>query len=380
MDQRTNSLSPANNDTLYSLAALDVSKEPMVLSIADTNGRYYIMQLLDVYSRSIEDIGSGTLGAHGGTFAIVGPGWKGSLPPEMVRIESPTPRFVVVGRTGVDGPDDLPAARTLQDRYRLVPLSQYGSPPAPVTLAHKSESAHIEFPKGFGFFSVLDTAMRTNPLPEDAPITEQFKRIGIGLDKPFDAAAFSEPTKKGVAHALQDGMAAVQRVAKDSGSRVNGWNMEFKGGLYGNDFLLRAAIDSKQYGLNKALRAIYPNRYTDADDKALNGQHAYTIRFDGKVPVKAFWSLTMYDAKELFMVENPIKRYSVGDRTKGLKVDPDGSITLYIQAKSQGPDKESNWLPAPEGDFFLQMRLYEPAEEVLNGTYRLPQVVRADGH
>lgn len=225
---------------------------------------------------------------------------------------------------------------------------------------------------------MLDSAMRMNPLPDDAPVTDQFKRIGIGLEKPFDITSLSEPTKRGLAQALQDGMAAVQRIAKDSGSRVNGWNMEFKGGLYGNDYLLRSAIGYKQLGLNKAIRALYPNRYIDADGKQLNGQHAYTIRFDSKVPVKSFWSLTMYDAKSLFMVENPIKRYSIGDRTKGLKTAADGSVTLYIQAESPGPDKESNWLPAPEGDFFLQMRLYEPMEQVLNGKYHLPQVVRVD--
>jgi hypothetical protein len=368
----------ANNDTLYSFAGLDLSKEPVVLTVPDTNGRYYIMQLLDAYSRSIEDIGIGTLGAKGGTFAIVGPGWKGTLPPEMVQINSPTPQVYVIGRTGVDSEDDLPAARALQDQYRLTLFSNYAKPFKKVELGHKAASAKMGFPEGLDFFAVLDSAMRINPLPEDAPVTDQFKRIGIGLDKPFDAASLSEPIKRGLTRALQDGMAAVKRVAMDSGSRVNGWNMEFKGGEYGNDYLLRSAIAYKQLGLNKALRALYPNRYIDGDGKQLNGQHAYTIRFDGKVPVKAFWSLTMYDAKELFMVENPLKRYSIGDRTRGVETGADGSLTLYIQAKSPGPDKESNWLPAPNGDFFLQMRLYEPAEQVLNGSYRLPQVMRAD--
>ncbi|NSX13403.1 DUF1254 domain-containing protein [Cupriavidus taiwanensis] len=368
----------ANNDTLYSFAGLDLSKEPVVLTVPDTKGRYYIMQLLDAYSRSIEDIGIGTLGAKGGTFAIVGSDWKGTLPPEMVRITSPTPQVYVIGRTGVDGTEDLPAARTQQDQYRLTLLSNYKKPFKKLESGHKGASAKMGFPEGLDFFAVLDRAIRLNPLQEDAPITGQFKRIGIGLDKPFDAALLPEPTKRGLVRALQDGIAAVKRVAMDSGSRVNGWNMEFKGGEYGTDYLLRSAIAYKQLGLNKALRALYPNRYIDAEGKQLNGKHAYRIRFDGNVPVKAFWSLTMYDAKELFMVENPIKRYSIGDRTKGLKTDSDGSLTLYIQAKSPGPDKESNWLPSPNGDFFLQMRLYEPAEQILNGTYRLPQVTRVD--
>ena len=366
----------ANNDTLYSFAALDLSKEPVVLSVPDTNGRYYIMQLIDAYSRAIEDIGIGTLGAKGGTFAIVGPGWKGALPPEMVEIRSPTPQAYVIGRTGVDSDEDLPAAHAVQDQYRLTLLSDYGKPFSKIELGHRSASGKPKFPEGLDFFAVLDSAMRANPLPDDAPMTDQFKRIGIGLDKPFDAAALPEPTKRGLSRALQDGLAAVQRTAADSGSRVNGWNMEFKGGLYGNDFLLRAAIDSKQLGLNKALRALYPNRFVDSDDKQLNGRTAYTIRFAGKVPVSAFWSLTMHDAKNLYMVENPIKHYSIGDRTKGPKTAPDGSLTIYIQATNPGPDKESNWLPASDGDFFLQMRLYEPGEQVLNGSYRVPQVIR----
>lgn len=251
----------ANNDTLYSFAGLDLSKEPMVLTIPDTKGRYYIMQLIDAYTRAIEDVGVGTVGAKGGTFAIVGPGWKGTLSPEMVQINSPTRQAYIIGRTGVDGEGDLPAARAMQDQYRLTPLSDYDKPFTTVELGHKAASAKPDFPEALNFFAVLDTAMRTNPLPEDAPVTDQFKRIGIGLDKPFDVNALSEPTKRGLTRALQDGMAAVKRVAADSGSRVNGWNMEFKGGEYGNDYLLRSAIGFKQLGLNKALRALYPNRY-----------------------------------------------------------------------------------------------------------------------
>ncbi|MEN8642619.1 DUF1254 domain-containing protein [Pseudomonas sichuanensis] len=369
----------ANNDTLYSFAALDLAKEPVVLSVPDTNGRYYIMQILDAYSRSIEDIGIGTLGAKGGTFAIVGPAWKGTLPPEIVALRSPTPQAYIIGRTGVDSEEDLPAAHAVQGQYRLTLLSNYGKPFQKVELGHRDASGKPEFPEGLDFFATLDKAMRQNPLPDDAPMTEQFKRIGIGLEKPFDAATLSQATQRGLTQAFQDGMAAVQRTAADSGSRVNGWNMEFKGGLYGNDFLLRAAIDSKQLGLNKAIRALYPNRYVDSDDQPLNGKNAYTLRFEGKVPVRAFWSLTMYDAKNLYMVENPIKRYSIGDRTKGVKTESDGSLTIYMQATNPGADKESNWLPTPEGDFFVQLRLYEPEEGVLNGSYKVPQVVRTKG-
>jgi hypothetical protein len=260
----------ANNDTLYSIAALDLSREPMVPTIPDTNGRYYIMQLLDAYSRSIEDIGIGTLGAKGGTFAIVGPHWTGELPPEMVMIRSPTPEVSIIGRTGVDSPEDLAKAHEVQDAYRLVPLSEYASPVKKTDLAHKGASAQVLLPKGFGFYAVLDAPMRKNPLPEDAPVTDQFKRIGIGLNKPFDAASLPAPTQRGLGRALADSLQAIQRTAKDTGSRVNGWYM--------------------------------------------NGKNRYTLSFDGKVPVRAFWSLTMHDAKELCMVQNAIKRYSIGER------------------------------------------------------------------
>lgn len=137
----------ANNDTLYSFAGLDLSKEPVVLTVPDTNGRYYIMQLLDAYSRSIEDIGIGTLGAKGGTFAIVGPDWKGTLPAEMVLIKSPTPQVYVIGRTGVDGEQDLPAARALQDQYRLTLLSNYEKPFKKLELGHKAPAPKWAFPK-----------------------------------------------------------------------------------------------------------------------------------------------------------------------------------------------------------------------------------------
>ena len=117
---------------------------------------------------------------------------------------------------------------------------------------------------------------------------------------------------------------------------------------------------------------MYPIRYTDADGVILNGANKYVVRFAKAPPVDAFWSLTIYNAGDKMLVENPIDRYKVGTDTQGLKRETDGSFVVSIQADQ--PTDGGNWLPAPKGDFYLLLRMYQPSDEILNGTYQLPQV------
>ena len=368
----------ANNDTLYSIAALDLSREPMVLTIPDTNGRYYIMQLLDAYSRSIDDIGIGTLGAKGGTFAIVGPHWTGELPPEMVMIRSPTPEVSIIGRTGVDNPEDLAKAHAVQDAYRLVPLSEYASPglqedrPRP----QGREARRFCFPRASASMGCSTRRCGKTRCRKTHPSPTSSSASASALNTP--STPRNCPRRRSVGWDARCRTASRRSSApprtRARGSTAGTWSSR-AASTATTSCCARQSIPSSSASTRRCARFTRIG-YDDDHGRPLNGKNTYTLSFDGKVPVRAFWSLTMYDAKELYMVQNAIKRYSIGDRTKGLKTNPDGSVTIYIQAASPGADRESNWLPAPEGDFFLQMRLYEPMEQVLNGSYRLPQVVR----
>jgi hypothetical protein len=253
------------------------------------------------------------------------------------------------------------------------PLAELNQQHQPVELA-KADSGvpPMTKPKGLDWYALIDREIRKNPLAEDAAIVEQFEYIGIGGDKPFDADQLSDAQKQGLLRALQSSQQIIQYAGRSVGTTNNGWSMMFEGGRYGHDYLSRASINLRAAGLNVPERALYPNRYTDATGEQLSGQHQYKM----VMPADAFWSLTMYDADNLFMVENEIDRYSIStNRKQELKYADDGTLPVCIQHEKPD-DANCNWLPAPEDEFYLHMRLYEPTEDVLNNNYILPQVVK----
>jgi hypothetical protein len=125
---------------------------------------------------------------------------------------------------------------------------------------------------------------------------------------------------------------------------------------------------------NHGYEADYGFVWTDGDGQPLDGANRYELRLEQPPPVDAFWSLTMYDVPDFYLVANPIDRYSIGDRTPGLGTAEDGSVTIFMQADSPGPGKESNWLPTPRGKFRPILRMYQPQKAILDGTYVLPAV------
>ncbi|WEM45107.1 DUF1214 domain-containing protein (plasmid) [Photobacterium sp. DA100] len=368
-----------NNDTLYSQAHYDLDLSgPMVLEIPRTDARYYIVQLLDAYSDSITDIHRNNAGVRGAKFLLVNQGWEGDIPEGIdALIESRTPMVWLIQRTGVSGEQDTQAALEVHDKFISYPLTELGANHGPVEL--KKSSGRIPpmaKPQGLEWYALIDQELRKNPLSEDAAMVEQFKYIGIGGDEPFDPDNLSDTQKKGLLRALQSSQQIIHYAGRSIGTSNNGWSMMFEGGQYGNDYLSRASINLRAAGLNVPERALYPNRYTDADGNQLSGAHQYRMTMPADAPAEAFWSLTMYDAENLYMVENEINRYSISTNRPGeLAYNPDGTLTICIQ-NEQPKDNGCNWLPAPEDDFYLHMRLYEPTEAVLNNTYPLPQVER----
>ncbi len=368
----------ANSDTQYSVTWFDVAEEPYVLQIPDAKGRYYTYQFIDAWTNNFHYASTRTMGSQKQAYALVAPGWKGALPSDVIRVDTPTPTGFIVGRWFVASDKDIEAVNKIQEQVSMTPLSSWGKsytpPKVPVVPAKK-------YTGDLAFFEQLgDTLVINGALDTDAGILGLLQNIGLTPDRGFDPSGLSDAEKKSLAQAAKDGEAMLAAKSADMGKTVNGWQLSpVLTEYFGTNYLFRAAIGYQAFGVNTPIEAYYPSVFEDADSKALDGSSGkYTITFPkGQTPpVGAFWSVTMYDAKKRLMVENPINRYKIGSADK-LATEKDGSTVIYIQADSPGKDKESNWLPAPKAPFYMLMRMYLPKIEVLNGQYEIPGVLKA---
>ena len=377
-----------NADTLYSSAFLDLSNGPYVLSLPDEAGRYYLMPMLSGWTDVFQVPGKRTTGTKPQTYAITGPGWKGTLPAGVKQLKSPTAMVWLLGRTYCTGtPEDYRAVHALQDQYKLVPLSAYGKPYTPPA-GKVDPSIDTKTPvrdqvnrmPAAEYFGLLATLMKDNPPAKaDAPMVAKMKRLGIEPGKAFDAAKLDPAVAKGLEDVPKLGFEKIMAHFKKAGTDKNGWIFTTRAGTYGTDYLQRALITAIGLGANRPEDAVYPTSELGTDGKPYDGAMTYKLTFPrGQTPpANAFWSLTMYNG-DYFFVDNPLNRYTLSSRS-ALKANADGSTDLYIQKDSPGPDKESNWLPAPPGRFILMLRLYWPREKnpsILDGTWVPPAVRR----
>jgi hypothetical protein len=370
-----------NADTLYSQGWVDLKQEPIVLSVPDTHGRYYLMEMLDGWTDVFGSPGKRTTGTGKGNFAITGPGWSGTLPAGMKEIKSPTALIWIIGRTQTNGKADYAAVHAIQDGYKVTPLSAWGksyAPPKDVPVDSKVDmkTPPAELVAGMDavtFFNRLAMLMKDNPpAAADGPIVAQMASIGIVPGQPFDVNKNGSDATKAISDGVDDGRKRVVELGANPGigKSENGWMLLTSGiGDWGTNYDARAGVALVGLGGNLVADAFYPWTRVDGDGQPLNGANKYTLHFDkGQTPpVNAFWSLTMYNAKQAF-VANPINRYAIGDRDK-LKFNTDGSLDIYVQHDSPGKDKESNWLPADAGSFNVVMRMYWPKETAFNGAW-----------
>jgi hypothetical protein len=373
-----------NVDTLYSFAFLDLTTEPMILSVPDTNGRYYLMPLIDAWTNVFASPGKRTTGTKAGNFAITGPNWSGTLPAGMTEYKSPTNMVMVAGRTQANGPADYAAVNAIQAKYKLTPLSAWGKPykappgtvdpnvdmSAPVNQVGKMSAAT--------YFQTLARLLKANPPPAaDAPVVAQLAKIGLVPGQDFDLAKQDPLVQKGLDGVVQKAFATLQAAAKKAGVVVNGWNqLPHDLANFGTDYGTRAVVALVGFGANLEADAIYPSAFVDGDSQPLNGANRYTLHFDkGQTPpANAFWSLTMYDAQSFF-VPNALNRYNIA-AWMPLKYNQDGSLDIYLQKHSPGKALESNWLPAPDGDFNVTNRIYWPKPEALDGTWKASPITK----
>jgi len=374
-----------NADTLYTTAFFDVGNEPWVLSIPDMKGRYFLFPMLDGWTNVFQVPGKRTTGTAAQTYAITGPGWKGRLAQGVREYKSLTNIVWLLGRIYCTGtPEDYKAVHELQDQCKLVPLSAYGKsytpPEGKVDSSIDMKTAvreQVNRMDAKEYFTLLAQLMKTNPsAAADAPEVARFARIGLVPGKDFDATRLNADFAKRIPEIGFDRIMLQFKVNKAI-KNINGFGFTTKTGIYGTDYLMRALVTAIGLGANRPQDAVYPTSTKDAEGHAYEGSNKYIMRFPkGQLPpVEGFWSLTMYDDK-YFFVSNPINRYSIS-RRQNLKTNSDGSTDLYIQKDSPGPDKESNWLPAPAGKFILMLRMYWPNEKspsIINGSWTIPPV------
>jgi hypothetical protein len=383
-----------NSDTPYSLCWLDLRAEPIVLSVpAVEKDRYFSVMLCDGNTFNYGYIGSRATGNEPGDYLVVGPDWKGETPAGIKKVFRSTTQFSLAAyRTQLINPADMPNVIKVQSGYKVQPLSAYLHQPAPPA------APVINFPPinkemvKTNFFQYLDFALQfAPPGPEEMEIRAKLARIGIGAGKKFNFDALSLEHKLEVGLGMKAGTAKVEQYLNAGQKDINGWKV---GSLFGDraffagNWLKRAAAAQGGIYGNDAVEAMYPLTKTLADGEVLDGsKHNYTLTFPAGQfpPVNAFWSVTMYDGKTQLLIENPINRYLINSpMLPGMKKNADGSLTLYIQNKSPGADKESNWLPAPDGPIYLVMRLYWPKAtppSILppgQGTWKPPGIVKVN--
>ena len=382
-----------NSDTPYSIAWMDLRAEPIVLSVpAVEKSRYYSVMLCDGNTFNYGYIGSRATGNEAGDYLVVGPDWKGETPAGIKKMFRSSTQFSVAAyRTQLFSPADMPNVVKVQAGYKVQPLSAYLKQPAPPA------APAVNFPKidkemvKTNFFDDLDFALQfAPPGPEEKEIRARLARIGIGAGKTFDFKDLSLEHKAEVGLGMKEGDTKVEQYLVAGQKDINGWKVGSLFGdraFYSGDWLKRAAAAKGGIYGNDAVEATYPMTKTLANGEELDGsKHNYTLTFaKGQLPpVNAFWSVTMYDGKTQFLIENPINRYLINSpMLPNLKKIKDGSLTIYIQNKSPGKDKESNWLPAPNDLIYLVMRLYWPKTtppSILppgEGTWKPPAIVVA---
>jgi hypothetical protein len=374
-----------NADVLYSQAWLDLSKEPVVLSIPDMRNHYYLIAMLDAWTNVAGSFGKRTLGAEKGDLAIVGPRWKGTLPAGVSEVKSPTELAWLFGRLRPADRNDLASALKIQDQIKLTPLSHFGkrgdktapsAAPAPGD-AKGSPRDQVTAMDAATFFTRVAMLLPANPpAKEDAPMVEKMKRLGIVAGQPFDVTKLDPLDATSVTEGAKSARDQIVKAGQAGGSADvrNGWEIDRDLGRWGVDYGKRAVAAWRGIGVNAPEDAIFMRAVFDGGGHRLDGANRYVLHFDKATapPTEGFWSVSIYDEAQHF-VANPLNRHNLASGDD-LRTNPDGSIDLYIQAADPGKDRESNWLPAPKGPFTVMLRVYWPKQEVVDGRWNPPGI------
>ncbi len=372
-----------NSDTPYSFVELDLRAEPMVLSVPEIEkDRYYSIQLVDLYTYNFAYIGSRATGNGAGNYLIAGPGWEGEAPQGINEVLRSDTEFVLaIYRTQLFNAADIDNVKKIQAEYKAEPLSSFEGTAAPPA------APEIDFPTynaaeagGIDFINYLNFLLRFCPaVPSEKGLMEQFAKIGIGPGELFDPSQYPPDIVDAIHEGISDAREAMAEAAASTSSSEDAFGTR---AMLGDNYLLRAVAAKLGIYGNTKEEAVYVIYTKDGEGNPLDASaHNYTLTFpkDGLPPAKAFWSVTMYDAKTQLLVANPISRYLINSpMLNELKFAEDGSLTIYMQDESPGAEKEADWLPAPSGPFYAVLRIYLPEESVLDHKWEAPKPVAAE--
>lgn len=381
-----------NNDTVYSMAQLDLGVGPVRLTVPPTGDRYFVFQFVDAWTNNFAYVGRRSAGGDGGTFYVVPPAWEGDTPAGTTRIDAPTRIVSIVGRFACDGPDDIPAIAALQDQTLIEPVDTSAN------AAGLPQPASV--PDGTEFFEKL--RCWGSELPPSAPEVDWQQRLApLGvLDATSPYTDAGSDLVEAVAAGEAQGKEKIEQISHHGPSKViNGWTVGIHMFDYNLDHFGFGTVDSPDWKIgdrdaahleravaarvglwgNHGYEAVYAQVFVDDHGDQLTSDHHYVIHFDQDPPVGAFWSVTMYDIPNYYLVDNPIDRYSIGDRTSGVRRDAEDGLTVYVQrSEPDDPTARANWLPTPDGPFRMVLRLYQPGDSVLDGSYQIPPATRPD--
>lgn len=383
-----------NNDTLYSAAQLDMSVGPIVLEIPESKDRYYLIQFIDAWTNNFAYLGSRGSNGETGTYFLTPPDWEGSIPEGMEQIKVPTRIAALCGRTACYGKDDILEAIKVQKQMVLEPVNSQAVPKGFPEIDKKC-------PKELELFEKIRTYLsELVPSEEDVTYQKKFKKLGILDTDKSSFLSIDENIRENLIQFNKKKDQVIRKLKPTVKSKItNGWNSLVHAADYNNTYFEKGTINSPEWiiedrqqayvqravaafetlWLNNGYEAVYPSCWVDNEGEPLNGKNDYTITFKEPLPVNAFWSMTMYDAKHFYLVDNSINRYSIGDRTEGIIYNEDGSLTITVSSNEPTDTiARANWLPAPKDDFRPLIRLYLPKEELLNGSYELPGIIKKE--
>jgi hypothetical protein len=373
-DHTVTTVVSGNNDTFYSNGILDLRAEPIVFHVPEVEeDRYYTFQLTSMTTDNFGYIGSRSTGTKEGYYAVTGPSFTGKLPDYIQQIKCPSEFVCVIGRTAVYNKEDANTVMDIQKKYQLIPLSQLHPEyePKPVD--------EIEWPEYTPdiltsplFFKYLNWLIQYHQFSEEEQaLVDKFAAIGVTAGEDYTFYTDNPDYQNAINEGIEEGHAKAMELSNAMGNTIDGWDLApYDVEYFGDDYDLRTGWAVKAIYVNDPVEAYYPAANYDTEGNPLSGEYNYKLHFeaDELPPAKYFWSLTMYYADNKLMVENPLNRYSIGDRTEGLQYGEDGSLTIYL-SHDEPEQGASNWLPAPDREWYILMRLYGPEKPVLTGKW-----------
>lgn len=376
-----------NVDTLYSVAYLQLSAGPVVIDIPTIKDRFYLIAMYDAWSNNFAGLGTQSNEGKAETYVITGPNFSGKIPKGLIQIKAPTNLVWIIGRTELLNTADKPFAVSVQKSYNMYALDSSSKVVTPACVERPKGSSSIgvvQSLSGPAFFKILGELITAFPPPKDnADVLANLAKIGVGPYAKYEIADLTHANKKALDMAVKSGPGLVDKISSQSADlndSPGGWSppATLQLGVWGTQYTQRFYIAVLGFGANRNEFAVYPTATVDENGDLLDGSMAkYELRFkDGNSPPvspQAFWSVTIYD-KDSFLVENVINRYALGSNSR-LAFEDNGDLVLRLSAVRPGCSR-CNWLPVPEGIFSASLRMYWPDDDVLDGTWAPPGIIR----